>query len=171
VKPESPISEDSIIWNTLAWFPSRFRSDLVWRTGLRPADVGSFLAKLAEGPESSESIWQAGVGDGRIRVVERLQDKDKEALGLHRDTVVHIEKLRVEAKSLGGNLIIEHAPAAIKNLASAWGTFGASAGIMQRTKHQLDPHDILSPGRFQFCEVRGQGQRDAALASLASQGQ
>src|SRR6266545_1381649 len=155
VKPESRVSEDSIIWDTLASFPARFRNDLVWRTGLRPADVGSFLAKLAEGAKSSELIWQAGVGDGCLRAVERLTDKDNEAQGLQRDTVVHIEKLRADAKSLGGTLIIEHAPAAIKNLANAWGSFGSSIGIMQRVKQQLDRDDILSPGRFQFCEVRG----------------
>ncbi len=154
VKAESRV-EDSIIWNTLASFPSRFRRDLVWRTGLRPADVGSFLAKLDEGRKYSESIWQAGVGDGRIRVIERLQESFNEPQEVQRDTVVRIERLRGEAKSLGGTLIIEHAPAGIKNLANAWGTFGSSAGIMQRIKHQLDPDDILSPGRFEFCGGAG----------------
>jgi glycolate oxidase subunit GlcD len=155
VKPESPVSEDSIIWNALASFPSQFRNDLVWRTGLRPADVGSFLAKLEEGPKSSESIWQAGVGDGRIRVIERLQDKDNEAQGLQRDTVARLERLSVDAKGLGGTLMIEHAPAAIKNVTNARGTLRSSAGIRPRIKQQLDPDDIFSPGRFEFCGVRG----------------
>jgi glycolate oxidase subunit GlcD len=160
VKTESRVSGDSNIWNTLASFLSRFRKDLVWRTGLRPGDVGSFLAKLDEGSKSSESIWQAGVGDGRIRVVERLHDTDNEPEGLQRDGVAHIDRLRVDAESLGGTLIIEHAPAAAKNLARPWGAFGSSAGIMQRIKHQLDPGDIFSPGRFEFCGVRVEPQSD-----------
>jgi glycolate oxidase subunit GlcD len=172
-RPGSLVPEDTILWNTLSSFPMRFREGLVCRVGLRPADVGSFLAKLDNGPgdRPSESIWQAGVGDGRIRVLERWQDKDNERQELQSDTVARIERLRADAKSLGGKLIIEHAPTAIKNLANAWGTFGSSAGIMQRIKQQLDPDDILSPGRFEFFGAQGQQQCDTALASSARQGQ
>jgi FAD/FMN-containing dehydrogenase len=150
-KPGPLVPKDTIIWNTLAALPLRFRQDLVWRVGLRPKDVGSFLARLDQVPQGeqlSESIWQAGVGDGRIRVVNRLQHADNETEAFHNQSVERIEELQDSAQSLGGTLIIEHAPAEIKARANAWGTFGSSTGLMQRVKQQLDPDGILSPGRF-----------------------
>jgi len=150
-KPGALVPEDTIIWNTLAALPLRFRQDLVWRVGLRPKDVGSFLARLdrvPQGEQLSESMWQAGVGDGRIRVVNRLQPADNETEAFHNQLVERIEELKDTAQSLGGALIIEHAPAEIKARANAWGTCGSSTGLMQRVKQQLDPDGILSPGRF-----------------------
>lgn len=149
-KPGPLVPEDSIIWNTLASFPLRFREHLVWRVGLRPADVGSFLEKLDQAPSPNQSMWQAGVGDGRIRVVERLQRADNDPAVFQRETVARIEGSRATARSLGSALIIEHASTAIKNLVNAWGTFGSAAGLMQRVKQQLDPDGALSPGRFRF---------------------
>jgi hypothetical protein len=92
-------------------------------------------------------MWQAGVGDGRIRVMERLQDMSPEIRG---ETIRRLETLREQAQSVGGALIIEDAPAEIKTRVNAWGTFGSSAGVMRRIKTQLDPNCILSPGRFDF---------------------
>jgi glycolate oxidase subunit GlcD len=163
-KPGPLVPDDTIIWNTLASLPWRFREGLVWRVGLRPADVGSFLAKLDQSPgdQSPKSMWQAGVGDGRIRVLERLQHADNELEGPQSESVARIEKLRASAQSLGGALIIEHAPAAIGNRVSVWGNFGSSAGLMQRIKRQLDPDGILSPGPFEFETTHFSHSRTAA---------
>ena len=95
-------------------------------------------------------MWQAGVGDGGVRFVERLQH-DVNLSGEIEDRLVdRIEALRANAKSLGAALIIEHAATEIKNRVNAWGTLGPSAGLMQRVKQELDPDRILSPGRFDF---------------------
>jgi glycolate oxidase FAD binding subunit len=93
-------------------------------------------------------MWQAAVGDGRIRVVDRFQREDNETENLRRECANRIEKLRAAAQSFGGALIIEQVPSDIKATANAWGGFGSSEGIMQRVKQQLDPNGILSPGRF-----------------------
>ena len=148
-KPGPLVPADANIWNTLAAFPLQFRGDLVWRVGLQPADVGSFL-EILDRSCPGESMWQAGVGDGRIRVVERLQHAGNEPQGFPSDLVKRFEELRANAQSLGGALIIEHAPAEIKARTNAWGTLGTSAGLMRRVKQQLDPNGILSRGRFEF---------------------
>jgi glycolate oxidase FAD binding subunit len=125
----------------------------VWRVGLRPQDVASFLERLDQAPflnQPSASMWQAGVGDGRIRVVDRLQLADNDAEQFQKRSVGRIEELRAIAESFGGALVIEQAPAEIKARANAWGRFGSSAGLMQRVKQELDPDGILSPGRFEF---------------------
>lgn len=143
---------DSAIWPSLAALPLRFHKDLVWRVGLQPGEVKTFLAKLdATGTSNhSELLWHAGIADGRLRVVALLQQTDKEPEVFQEETVARIEELRATAKSLGSALIIEQAPTELKHLVNAWGTLGPSAGIMQRIKQQLDPDGILSPGRFRF---------------------
>jgi glycolate oxidase subunit GlcD len=148
-KPGPRVPEDTNIWNTLAAFPLRFREELVWRVGLQPADVGSFL-ELLDQSRPRESMWQAGVGDGRIRVVERLEHAGNEPQGLPSELVKRFEELSANAQSLGGALIIEHAPFEIKARANAGGTLDTAAALMRRVKQQLDPNGILSRGRFGF---------------------
>jgi glycolate oxidase subunit GlcD len=144
--------DDSGMWQSLAALPLRFHKDLVWRVGLQPGDVEAFLAKLGttRSKDDSELMWHAGVGDGGVRFVERLQHGDNLSGQIEDRLVDRIEALRANAKSLGAALIIEHAATAIKNRVNAWGTLGSSEGLMQRVKQQLDPHGILSPGRFEF---------------------
>jgi FAD/FMN-containing dehydrogenase len=144
------VSADKIIWRSMAAFPLRYSDDLVWRVGLRPADLRSFLEVLDQTRHSHdcESIWQAGVGDGRLRVVERLQKHQNRSRDVVNETTGRLELLRGQAQSLAGTLVIEHAPAELKTSMNAWGTFGSSAGLMQRIKTQLDPDGFLSPGRF-----------------------
>jgi glycolate oxidase subunit GlcD len=144
------VSDDEIIWRSLAASPLRYARDLVWRVGLRPSDLGQFLAVLEQtrSGHDCESMWQAGVGDGRTRVIERLQTSENESPEVGEETRKCLELLRGQAQSLGGALVIEQWPAKLTTSMNAWGTFGSSAGLMQRIKTQLDPDGILSPGRF-----------------------
>jgi glycolate oxidase FAD binding subunit len=66
----------------------------------------------------------------------------------HRETVRVLEHLRERARHLGGNLVVENAPTEIKNEFDVWGDFGSVTGLMKRVKAQLDPNNMLSPGRF-----------------------
>jgi glycolate oxidase subunit GlcD len=141
------LSDDVPVWRSLASLPLRFSEELMWRVGLRPADLEAFLAKLVvrdDFPTSDRSsglMWHAGLGDGRVRVVDNSeQTEDK--------TISRLEALRTEAQKLGSALIIESAQADLRNRIGAWGPPGSSTGLMQRIKQQLDPDGILSPGRF-----------------------
>ena len=147
--PARLMSDDKPVWRCLASLPLRFPDDVVWRVGLRPKDVGSFLEVLdrTRPGDYAESMWQAGVGDGRIRVMDRLQ-KENESGAIDNRSIGRIATFRAQAQELGGTLIIEQAPAEMKMRGDAWGPFGSSAGLMQRVKQQLDPGGILSPGRF-----------------------
>jgi hypothetical protein len=150
--PRSPTcfaEDDTVIWKSLAALPLRFMSDVVWRVGLQPNDVGSFL-QLLERTQFGELLWHAGLGDGRIRVVARLRSEDNGSEEQQTEFVEGVRELRAVAESLGGSLVLEHAPPAVKNALHAWGNFGAAGGIMQRIKQQLDAQDLLSPGRFGF---------------------
>jgi len=143
----APLKEDdSAIWESLAALPSRFQEGLVWRVGLLPADVPTFLAKLDQeydGNGAPASMWQASIADGRIRVMERLAGNGNKSDEAGHEVITRLESFRGLAKSLGGILIIEHAPAELRDRINTSGTFDDAYGIMQRIKQQLDPDGNL----------------------------
>jgi glycolate dehydrogenase FAD-binding subunit len=52
------------------------------------------------------------------------------------------------ARSGGGHATLEWAPLAVKSEVPVWDEFGAAGRLMQRIKAQLDPANLLNPGRF-----------------------
>ncbi|MEK6281617.1 MAG: FAD-linked oxidase C-terminal domain-containing protein [Acidobacteriota bacterium] len=149
--PTSIVSEDASIWHRLAALPYEFPDALIWRTSVRASDLSGFLKRLNElNPEDKASdLWHASVGDGRIRIMDRRGEAEAgdEAVA---NSIRRIETLRNKAGAMGGSLVLENAPSSLKNRIDAWGGWGNSGGLMQRIKHQLDPHNMLSPGRFSF---------------------
>ena len=137
--------EDDELWRKLGAVPLQSPGNLGWRVSLRPGDLISFLSDVAALEEDEASHvglrWHTGLGDGRLRAIAH-------APVYHRETVRVLAHLRERARNLGGNLVVEGAPAEIKNEFDAWGDFGSVTGLMKRVKVQLDPDNLLSPGRF-----------------------
>jgi glycolate oxidase subunit GlcD len=137
--------EDNALWRRLSAVPLQSHDELSWRVALRPTDLISFLSEVTALEEDEASHvglrWHAGLGDGRLRAIAR-------APVYHREAVRVLERLRQKTRSLGGNLVLESAPTEIKNEFDAWGDFGSVTDLMKRVKAQLDPNDLLSPGRF-----------------------
>jgi glycolate oxidase subunit GlcD len=140
------LDEDEDLWSNLAAVTLRLADHLSWRTSLRPTDLVSFVNEVAalETDEASHPslMWHAGMGDGRLRAIAKPPV-------YHREAVRALERLRQKAETLGGNLVVESAPIEIKNEFDAWGGFGSAAELMKRVKSELDPQNLLSPGRFQ----------------------
>jgi glycolate oxidase subunit GlcD len=144
------LANDNECWPRLAAWPLLFETDIVWRAALLPTDIPKFLAYVdgqSPGDKSSQLLSQASLGDGRIRVFEQLQPQSSTTAG---DSTARLVQLRSEAERQSGSLTIERAPDEIKNHVAAWGNFGSASQVMRRTKQQLDPDEILSPGRFGF---------------------
>jgi hypothetical protein len=140
------VLDDATMWHSLAALPLRFAEGLSWRVGLRPADVPVFLRlldKTYSTNERCEPMWQVSVGDGRIRILDRPMRNGDQA-------IVRLESMRTEAQNLGSSLMLENAPAEMRDRVEAWGNLGPSAPLMQGLKQQLDPNNIFSPGRFGF---------------------
>jgi glycolate oxidase FAD binding subunit len=55
---------------------------------------------------------------------------------------------RAMARAGGGWATLEQAPLAVKSHVPVWDDMGPAGRIMQRIKAQLDPRNILNPGRF-----------------------
>ena len=55
---------------------------------------------------------------------------------------------RAAAHAGGGHASIAFAPLAVKAALPVWDDAGAAGRIMRRIKAQLDPNDVLNPGRF-----------------------
>ena len=140
------LDEDEHLWANLAAVTLRLADNLSWRASLRPSDLGSFVSEVAalERDEASHPLlmWHAGMGDGRLRAIACPPV-------YHREAVRALEGLRQKAKALGGHLVVESAPIEIKNEFDAWGGFGSAAELMKRVKSELDPQNLLSPGRFE----------------------
>jgi glycolate oxidase subunit GlcD len=141
----SALDEDDAVWRKLSAAAMQTSDNLVWRTDLRPGDLASFMddvVALERDETSHVSLrWHAGLGDGRLRVIAR-------APVYHREAVRALERLRGKAETLGGSLVIEKAPLEIKGEIDSWGDFGSTTELMHRVKLQLDPGNMLSPGRF-----------------------
>jgi FAD/FMN-containing dehydrogenase len=138
--------DDSQLWHSVAADASRFQNDLVWRVGLLPAAVPTFLARLDQssvGNGSSELSWRVSVADGRIRVVDQLGPSGNVSGDKIQNANLLLESFRDFAKNLGATLIVEQAPAEIRDRVNSWKTFGTAYGIMQRIKQQLDPDSIF----------------------------
>jgi len=137
--------DDASTWRQLSVAPYDTTQTIMWLARTRPADLPQFINELVsvENDESAHTNvnWHAGAGDGRLRVMAR-------APIYHTGAIRMLERLRQKAESLGGSLVLESAPPEIKNDFDSWGSFGSAAEVMKRVKQQLDPQDLLSPGRM-----------------------
>jgi glycolate oxidase FAD binding subunit len=59
-----------------------------------------------------------------------------------------LEEWRGMARAADGHAVVEWAPPAVKAEIAVWDDAGAAGRIMQRIKAQLDPLNIMNPGRF-----------------------
>lgn len=63
-------------------------------------------------------------------------------------TLSQLQQLRQQCQTWGGYLIVLEAEPELKRQIDVWGDAGNALDLMQRLKHQFDPHQTLSPGRF-----------------------
>lgn len=133
---------DTAIWRCLAAAPLRHTDKLIWRVQMPPASLAAWLTEWAESSDSSEMLWQAGLGDGRFRAMQP-------AFVATEKNIASFNIWRAQAHEREGNLIIENASSEVKD---AFGTCteagGAIALLMRRVKSALDPLNLLRPDCF-----------------------
>ena len=130
------IDDDESIWRSLQLAPLANNLSFFYRIAVQPSQLHRVIETVIEHADP-ESVWQAGVADGRIRVMKDNASANSQTL----------LALRASAETLGGSLIIEHAPIGVKSEVAAWGT-QPTTKLMTRIKQELDPAGLFSPGRF-----------------------
>ena len=90
------------------------------------------------------SAWTAHAGVG---VVTGALGLDERTGGI--DAVAEVlREWRGIARGCSGYAVLDSAPLAVKDAVGVWDDAGAAGRLMQRIKNELDPRNILNPGRF-----------------------
>lgn len=133
--------DDTEVWREVAAMPLRFAERCAWRASVPVTGLARLLKSVQQNGNARDAIWQAGIAEGRLRIIEPPEVNTEQLLS-------SLQNLRAEAESLGGSLIIEKAAEEIKSRIDAWGDLGTHAELMGGIKQQLDPQHLLSRGRF-----------------------
>jgi len=109
-----------------------------------PDRVPEMLKSLGEtaGKGDLRVLAHGGTGTGVIRAVLRAS-RDRLETFLN-----GIGQLRGRFEEQGGHLVLEQAPAEVKERVSVWGRPPGGIFLMRRLKERLDPNSRLNPGRF-----------------------
>ena len=130
-------------------FPEREStiSTVICRVNLRMTDVGDFVNTVLE--VNNSSSWRVRatglMGNGIVYVIFSDFPDGEVPMQHVADTVAN---LRDAAANVGGNLIVESAPTALKRQIDVWGPVGRSFELMKAIKTKLDPIGLLNVGRF-----------------------
>lgn len=137
-------------------------ADLLWarasdmQSGLPPDDPGALVMKAALPDSAIEELisradQEATAEKAECAVIAQL------GVGIIRFCILYgpvaaaqaglIRRLRAATEALGGALIIERSPLAVKEQFDVWGTPGSDFELMKKMKSVWDPKDTLSPGR------------------------
>jgi len=111
-----------------------------------PSQVAEIMeqgAGIARG-RGLQSAWAAHAGVGVVRGALASEPAPKDPAAL----AAVLAEWREMARAGGGYANLEWAPLAIKSQIPVWDDPGAAGRIMERIKAQLDPRNILNPGRF-----------------------
>ncbi len=147
-----------------AFFIIRERTAQVERLEDEAGKIWSQLADFgyAEGNESSLAARIALLPGSVARVISLLCRDDDAGIvaqpgygmmsahwfGESEETGERIRQARAHVHDVGGSLIVERAPIAVKDRLDVWGYTGGSLEVMKSLKAQYDLNGILNPNRF-----------------------
>jgi glycolate oxidase FAD binding subunit len=111
-----------------------------------PSQVTELMEQGAGGARARglNSAWAAHAGVGVVRAAVASDVAPREP-----GTIAAVlAEWREMARAGGGHAALEWAPLTVKSQIPVWDDPGAAGRIMERIKTQLDPRNILNPGRF-----------------------
>ena len=119
------------------------------KVNLPPAAVGKLAAYGEATGQGADWGIMADVGFGTVQLLRWDEGAADDAAIA--DTIAQIAAIQERAQALGGTVVVEHCPLAVKAGIDVWGGGPALEGelaIMRRIKDKFDPAGILNPGRF-----------------------
>jgi len=139
------------LWQRIADLPAALAPTN--SSGVR-AKISVLPTRLPQAAETAAQIAQANglqgttwlrAGTGLAYVI--IQDGETGAKAVPRLGAT-IALLREEIARLGGTMVLEEAPIALKVGDAVWGPPRSDFRVMQAIKQKFDPQGILNPGRF-----------------------
>ncbi len=115
---------------------------LKWNTTLTHLPKTLSTARNLANQLKLDPIIQVRAGTGIVYLYADIKESRYE------QAVELIEAARQEVQKVGGSLVIETAPDALKAKLDVFGSVGDSFMAMKALKDKLDPKSILNPGRF-----------------------
>jgi glycolate oxidase FAD binding subunit len=116
------------------------------RLSVLPAQAGEVMEQAAVAARA-RGLFCACSAHAGIGVVIAALFSDRDPQELTR-VVATLADWRGIARAGGGHAVLEWAPLAVKSQVPVWDDAGAAGRIMRRIKAQLDPQNLLNPGRF-----------------------
>lgn len=120
---------------------------IICKVNLRMTDVEEFVNVTQEtvNPLYAPMHMMGLMGSGVVYIVISEDSDNTDELQSIAKAIV---ELREHAISVGGSLMVESAPLALKRQVDVWGPVGNSTGLMKAIKTRLDPVGLMNPGRF-----------------------
>jgi glycolate oxidase FAD binding subunit len=115
--------------------------------GVLPVDVGSYL-EAAGALARAAGLRLAGLAHAGHGLVTLVLTAAGAAAPPATATAATLGRCRDAARARGGHLTIEWAPLGVREACPVWDPPGPTVGLMRDLKARLDPHGLLSPGRF-----------------------
>jgi glycolate oxidase FAD binding subunit len=116
------------------------------RLSVMPAQVGEVMEQAAVAARA-RGLLTACAAHAGLGVVRAALFSPREG-GEIAPVASALGDWRAIARGAGGHAVLEWAPLAVKSQVPVWDDAGAAGRIMQRIKVQLDPQNLLNPGRF-----------------------
>lgn len=121
------------------WLFSNAEETAIAKISALPTNLARIIELIRSAADSAHFRWKSlmyATGLGWFRLEGRPDN-------LHRALIT----LRADLEKMGGFLILLFRPTTLPAF-DAWGTPGDSLALMKSVKRQLDPNNILNPGRF-----------------------
>ena len=111
-----------------------------------PAVVADTMEQGAEASRQRglASAWCAHAGVGHLTATLRAEGARPDPASV----AAVLEVWRAAARAGGGHASVTWAPLPVKSALRVWDDAGVAGRLMQRIKAQLDPSNVLNPGRF-----------------------
>ncbi|HEX9222968.1 MAG TPA: FAD-binding oxidoreductase [Candidatus Acidoferrales bacterium] len=128
-------------WNAREALWNEGDAKVVATFSVLPTQIAEFCAALGSAGTAQKLTWKVvaqAIGVGQLSLGASSEDA----------LVAALESLRANAEALGGTVVALRCSHPLKSRFNIWGAPSDSVALMRQVKAQLDPGQVLNPGRF-----------------------